>query len=161
MAISIAALLIAGFTSGKSMKKTVVEKINVVFTLKKRLSLRKTHDKKKEHRQSFTKKFVHRTKIGQPEQLKAQIKSQSIIAPSQIQRPYEPPQEPAQIPTTPNVLSSQSKQPDQTRKSQEIPPDCLVCPNLANCTQRQNRLIDSETPCPFAKKLNKSPFESQ
>jgi hypothetical protein len=161
MAISIAALLIAGFNSGKSINKKVFGKITVLFNLKKKFSFRKTHDKKKDQRQSFTKKFMHRTKMRQPEKLKSQIKNQSIVEVSQIQMPYEPPQEPLQIPATPNVLSSQSKQPDQTRKSQEIPPDCLVCPNLVNCTQRQNRIIDSETPCPFAKKLDKSSFESQ
>mgnify|MGYP005847779679 CR=1 FL=1 len=151
MTISIAALLIAGYTSGKSINSKIFEKINVGFNLKKKFSFRKIHDKKKDQRRSFTEEFIHKTKVGQREQLKPEIKSQLISEPSQIQSSCESPQEPSQIPLTPNVFSSQGKRPDQTSESQEIPPDCLVCPKLVNCNKRQSRIIDSGTPCPFAR----------
>ena len=33
---------------------------------------------------------------------------------------------------------------------QEIPSDCLICPNLTNCDKRQKRLNEPGTKCPFA-----------
>ncbi len=156
IAISIGALLIAGYISGKSINKKVVEKISIIFNLKKIFSFRKTRNEKKARSHSLTQKFMPRNKVEQPKPLKPQINHASIIEQGQIQTPYEPIQEPVQVSATPRVLASQSKHPDQTRESQEIGPECLVCPNLVNCTHRQNRIIDSETPCPFATNLQKS-----
>ena len=34
--------------------------------------------------------------------------------------------------------------------NQEIPSDCLLCPNLANCDYRKKRSNEPGTPCPFA-----------
>ena len=152
IAISIGALLIAGYISGKSINKKVVEKISVIFDLKKIFSFRKAHDEKKARRQSLTQKFMRRTKVEQLEPLEPQINHSSIIEQGQIQTADEPSEESVQISATPRVLASQSKHPDQTCESQVILPECLVCPNLVNCTHRQNRTVDSETPCPFAKK---------
>ena len=152
IAISIGALLIAGYISGKSLNKKVVEKISLILDLKKIFSFRKAHDEKKARKQSLTQKFMRRTEVEQPEPLEPQINHSSIIEQGQIQTADEPSQEPVQISATSRVLASQSKHPDQTCESQVILPECLVCPNLVNCTHRQNRTVDSETPCPFAKK---------
>ena len=39
-------------------------------------------------------------------------------------------------------------------KQQEIPSECLLCPNLTSCNQRGKMTSDSATPCPYSKKIN-------
>ena len=84
--------------------------------------------------------------------LKPQIKYQSLFKTSRIQKLPETPQELAQTAASPRAFSSQPKQPVQTKKSGEIPLECLFCPNLLNCNHCKSRPIESKTPCPYARK---------
>jgi hypothetical protein len=160
MTISIAAILVAGYISGKS----TVKKIKVAPSIKKELSMRNSLNETYDQRQIFNQDFVHRTEMEEDAQ-NQQIDHGSLVETFQRERPLERSeeltQEPAQTPATPHTSSIQVKPTDQPRKPQETPSDCFVCPNLMNCTERQKRITDPETPCPLAKKLNKNPFESQ
>jgi hypothetical protein len=136
-----------------------VEKTKTELSTEKELSFRNIPDEKK-YQKSSNKIFWHKTNTenrGHPTPPK---EKQPPIQKSQIQKPNNLNQESLTRSVTANTLSSQLEQSDQTHKIQETPSDCLVCPNLVNCTTRQKRIIDSETPCPFAKNSNKDSFES-
>jgi len=159
-AISITALLIAGFTSAKSKKRAVIAKPAVAVINTNRESC-KIPDEKNDQRRILPQKLVCalilKTTMEKREKLKRQIlklqkKCQSIFKTSRIQKLPETPQELAQTATSPRALSSQTEQPVQTQKSGEIPLECLVCPNLLNCNHRKSRSTESKTPCPYAGK---------
>ena len=166
MTISVAAILIARYVSGKS--KSTVKKTKVASSVEKEFSLRNSLNEGNGQSQFFNHDVKDRPEMEAVGQ-KPHINQQSLIETFQLERPWrkpwerseEQPQERATIPATTPTPSNQVKQHDQPCKPPETSSDCFVCPNLMNCTQRQKRVNNSNTPCPFTKKnQQESPSKS-
>lgn len=135
-AISIAALLIAGYVSRKSKEKLV--------------SLGKAPEREKIHAPPLPQKPMQKIKIEKTEHVEPKTKDQSLIEMNPLQESSEMPQKPPPPPSTTSAFHNRIYQTTQAPKSQVIASECLTCPNLVDCKHRQNRTNESG-PCPFAK----------
>ncbi len=144
-AISIGALFIKGWISGKSSKKTLesVGKIEI------------------EEKNSFKVSKVAGVEASQKsinfgsEYSETQLEHYPQIETNQNQEPSETPMELSQSAVTTEKIPSEINKLSQNKK-QEIPSDCLICPNLTNCDQRQKRSAESVTSCPLLHKNAKT-----
>ena len=161
LAISIIAVFIAGYISGKSRKKNNVKTEKAGVKGKAFSQLEKT-PREKEFQESVSSQYsFQETRSQKSEKLGQQLEHYSTIEKNRIEESNEPPIESGQaLNIKSNNLRTLSAT-VETEKLQEIPTDCLICPNLTNCDQRQKRRTESETPCPYAKiNLRKSTSES-
>ena len=82
------------------------------------------------------------------EQTKIQPQYHSLIEKNQIQQVVEKSEESLGNTILTESTSTQSFNLSESAHK-EIPSDCLLCPNLANCDQRQKRSGEPHKPCPF------------
>lgn len=137
-AISVCALLIKGGISRKSDKKTVKSKKKAEMEEKIWLEDSKLPDEK-----AFEESTSWESEI-----LEAKDIHYSSTEANQTLEPHEMTAKNLQDPATSSKIPTQNTTFDQT-ENQEIPSDCLLCPNLANCDQRQRRSAERGIPCPF------------
>ena len=147
--ISISAILFAGYIHEKSNKKSDekagkfgIEKEHI-FVSSKPLSVESDQES------VFPLKTTQKTQREQSEELTPQLKNQSLIETDIIQKQNERSSEFTQ-PAIKNIYHNQENLKNQIKTSQEIPSDCLICPNLTNCDQRKRRTVETEIPCPYA-----------
>lgn len=114
LAISIVAVFVAGYTSGKSRDKN---------------------------------------QSGKSKRIKDQSKPYPQIETNQIRKPNET--SATSFQALDSTRNSQKKvNLSYQVKQQEIPSECLLCPNLTSCDQRGKMASDPATPCPYAKDNN-------
>jgi hypothetical protein len=111
LAISIVAVFVAGYTSGKSRDKN---------------------------------------QSDQSKRIKDQSKLYPQIETNQIRKPNET--SATSFQALGSTRNSQKKANLSYQvKQQEIPSECLLCPNLTSCDQREKPTSDPAIPCPYAK----------
>jgi hypothetical protein len=153
--MSIAAILFAGYISGKSSEK-IAKKTGIIEIEKKNsFKFSKALSEEESQNMLLPEYSVQKTNLQESEQSEPQLENHLSIESSQIDNPNRADLETILVPTPSRNVSNQVKKGGQT-KIQDIPSDCLICPNLANCDQRQKRTAESKAPCPFAKQLQNS-----
>jgi hypothetical protein len=155
--ISIAAILFAGFIHRKSSEK-IAKKTGITEIEKKNsLKFNKTLSEKESQNMLLSEYSMEKTNFQKSEQSIPPIETHLSIEPSQIDNPNEVVDvEKGLAPAPSRNVSNQVKKGGQAELHQDIPLDCLICPNLASCNQRQKRTAGSKTPCPFAKQNQNS-----
>ena len=151
VAISISALLIAGYVYGRSHKKQVEKTAEAGIKAKNLFVFRKAFVKKSSQESLLPQENMHKIQGTKLEQLAPKLKNHSPIETSQTQKPNAVASESTQTPSIIGTSPSQVNLTNQTKKSQEIPSDCLICHKLAKCDQRQKRTNKMGIPCPYAK----------
>lgn len=150
VSISISALLFAGYISGKSITKIVVEKATgVAAMLGKKFPFSKFFDDNKVTR-ILPQKLQQEMTVKESQRSEPEIELEAVEIDSEEEF-YENPDEPVQPSVSPHSLLSHARQPHEGRKIQEISADCLICPNLLRCNERQNRGVEFVTRCPLAR----------
>lgn len=147
-AISIMAILAKGWLSKKSRKE------NAEKTRKTIIDESNSPESNERLREIMSKE----SKYWESEQLKPKPKPCLSIDKIQIQEPTDTPIESVGSPIPTRKTSSKEVNLNQNMH-QEIPTDCLLCPNLTNCDQRQKRLDDPGIPCPLASTTPKNDSE--
>ncbi len=150
LAISITAIVVAGYISGKSGKNHVKAKEKVGFE-KEGFSTLDTTLSIDDSLQSLSpQNFSQKTEFENPEKGKPQLKSYPEIKTLKIRNHTETPPTSVQTSKTDSNIPSQIIESNRTRKHQEIPAECLICPNLTNCDHRHEMTSESRTPCPYS-----------
>ena len=158
VSISISALLFAGYISGKSMTKRLVEKAaGAVEMLKEKFSFRKSFD---DNKSTWIppQKLRQKIMVEKTEHLKREIEREEPLEIGPGQELFSMSDEPVQLSIPSSALSSRTRQLEKAQKIQGISSNCLVCPDLLSCSERQNRKVESVTPCPYAKGLSSKGF---
>jgi len=150
VAISILALLIAGYIYGRSRKKQIEKASEVGIEAESVFISGKALDEKRHQESRFSQKNLYITQEEKLEQLELQPRNHSPIDTYQIQKPNDMGSESKPTPSIISTIPSQANLPNLTEKSQDIPFDCLICPKLAKCDQRQKRTIEPGVNCPYA-----------
>lgn len=148
--LSIGAILFAGYISRKSREK-IPEKTGLIEIEKKNsFKYTKVEIEGQSQNMPVSEYLLHQSSCQESDYPELQSENYLSTEPNQIDVPNMAKVEKIQVPSSSNSVSDQAMNGDQTKTQQDIPSDCLVCPKLANCDQRQNRSTESKTPCPFA-----------
>jgi len=83
------------------------------------------------------------------EHLKPQPEHYSLIDEDQTEQLTETDIDSIRSPIFTSEISPSKVDSVSQNTDQEIPSDCLLCPNLANCDQRKKRSNEPGTPCPL------------
>lgn len=83
------------------------------------------------------------------EHLKPQPEHYSLIDEDQTEQLTETDIDSTRSPIFTSEISPSKVDRVSQNTDQEIPSDCLLCPNLANCDQRKKRSNEPGTPCPL------------
>jgi len=156
-AISIVALLIAGYRARAPIRRSV-ETASAHLTFHKNQSRLGQNSQN----QSLPLKPMQGAQAEHPKQTSMpQAKRQLLIETSQLQKETKLPQKPAHPPSSVSALPQSPSQSSQsyTSKNQGTENECLTCANLINCAYRQKRIVELKsqgarpTPCRYAAEL--------
>lgn len=163
-AISIVALLVAGYGAKARIKKPLQTTTKIFTSLKKELPFHGDYLKKNNRNQSLLRKPVQSTQLDRSMQPKPQLKQQSPIETNHIQKEIKIAQEPVQPHSSATTSYGSSNQLSGGLSSQDLSSECLTCAHLIKCTHRQKRAIELQSPgkvqtvCRFATDFsNKQP----
>lgn len=144
--ISTIAIVVKGWISKKSNMENVEKKGKIGIK-----------DNSTEFHETLSDEPFKESQYMEFEQSKPQPEHYSSIDDYQSQQPTETHLESIMDPMSPSEFSPSKVAGFNQNSHQEIPSDCLICPNLANCDQRQKRSSDPGEPCPFASAKPKKP----
>ena len=117
-------------------------------------------DKETNQKQSAVEEFVREFNMRESMRLKTQTMKHSEIEEPKIRKQPELHPNPKRVSADSSPPSSRVKSRNQIHNTQETSSDCLICPNLMDCPQRQKRIANPETPCPLSKEINGNSSES-
>ena len=161
IAVSVVALLIKGYISGKSKEKQVATAEEVRLESEIQPASYKMSNEKVPKESTLTKEFAEQTQYTQSEKLELPIERYPTIESSQIETSNKTSPEPIEIAKNDDGIKNEVDLSIQPAKYTEIPSECLICPNLTNCDQRKKITANSELCCPLTnpnlKKLSENP----
>lgn len=150
LAISIVAILIAGYISGKSSEKHF-EKTGKIGIERKSSSMFPEASSRENSAESFLpKELSQKTQYDRSEQWREPSELYSQIEANLSREPDETPLNSSQTLVSTRNTHEKVNRSDQIEQ-QEIPSECLICPNLTSCDQRRNLTAGSKTSCPQTK----------
>jgi hypothetical protein len=139
VAVSVTALLAAGYRARHPIKKSVGIAAN-----------------------SLLRKPTHTTQTDRPKQPAPNLKQAPTTETRQVQKEINPVTRPMQtISSVTSFSSGHDNKPPSRQSPKDFSSECLTCPNLISCTYRQKRIVElstqngNNTPCPYKSVVSK------
>jgi len=138
-AISIAALLIAGYNARRPIRKSIGITVHSLF-----------------------RKPIHTTQTEHPKKPEPDLEQIPRTEIRQAQKEISPKMQQAQMTAAVTSFSSNyENKPALSQAHKDFSSECLTCPNLINCTYRQKRTVElctqngNNNPCPYTSVVTK------
>jgi len=159
---SIAAILAAGYISGKSHKKNLEISGKAGIEDKSSFTLLEASLRSDSQGVLHSQRVVQKAQYDKSEKPESQLGNYTPTETNQINRLNDKHLKPVRPLEIIENSQTQGDQSIQAKKHQEIASECLICPNLTSCDQRKRMTADSKTPCSYARmNQEKNPSGSQ
>lgn len=147
--VSIAAILIAGYISGKSRKNLEIKR---KIAIDDKSSLTTVEEPLRSDSQGvlYSQRIDQKAQYDKSEKSEQQPSQYPKAETNRFNRSKQKYLKVIQSLETIDNSQIQSAQSIQAKEHQEIASECLICPNLTSCEQRKRMTVQSKTPCPYA-----------